>query len=157
MEAIHDLVIEGIASSNREITSYISELVRNILENRIKDLLNFVPTTSCYVSEILLNKLYDVNRVIERVGIPTRLLITAVREAVSTVRKVCRGRCSLRKLDVDTFSDVEVKGWEGVMLRLIVEGTYDELLKVWDEVSIKVSKALGNYSRYIYVVIEPHE
>jgi len=156
MDILHDWETTSIVEF-KEIAHNFTESVQTILRNKIKYVLDNVFTAPQNVLKILFNRIYMVNKVIEEKDIPVELLGEAIRNAVEVINRVCNEECSYTGLVIDLFKDIEVKDWEGITFRFKLKGNYETLLKVWDELSITVSKILGRYSRYVYVVVEPHE
>ena len=45
---------------------------------------------------------------------------------------------------------------DGVTIKFVIPGEYDELLKLWDKLSQRVSEILMSYGKYVFVEVEPY-
>jgi len=85
--------------------------------------------------------------------IPYELLLKALGECLKIIH--ARG-LRLKSFSVMTTKDYEL-GWKTVKIKFILRGEHDDLLRLWDELSRKVSQVLSEYSKYVYVEVEPDE
>jgi len=85
--------------------------------------------------------------------IPYELVLKALEECLKIIR--ARG-LGLKGFSVMTTKDYELD-WETVDIKFILRGEHEDLLRVWDELSKKVSQVLSDYSKYVCVEVEPDE
>jgi len=94
-----------------------------------------------------------VAKIIKKFKIPEKLFIEALRESLILIRT---RDFKLIDYHVLAFKDYE-SDWEGIVIKFVLKGRYEDLLKIWDELSQKVSQILSEYNKYIYVEVEPDE
>jgi len=153
--APHDWVVH---EGKNVITQQLTKSVQNLIKEGIRSTFNAI---SLHIRNILplLGEYESLSKVIEELGIPEELLATAVEESLKTLHRVYFNVCQYREalLRIETFRDIEVENWKGIVIKFTLKGDYELLLKVWDELSRTVSKVLGEYNKYVYVAVEPYE
>jgi len=77
------------------------------------------------------------------------LLLKALEECFKVIR--ARG-LKLKGFSVMTTRDYELD-WEAIKIKFVLEGEHEDLLKIWDELSKKVSQIFT--VKHVYVEVEP--
>ena len=77
------------------------------------------------------------------------LLLKALEECFKVIR--ARG-LKLKGFSVMTTRDYELD-WEAIKIKFVLEGEHKDLLKIWDELSKKVSQIFT--VKHVYVEVEP--
>lgn len=85
--------------------------------------------------------------------IPYELLLKALEECFKVIR--ARG-LRLKGFSVMTTRDYELD-WKAIKIKFILKGEHEDLLRVWDELSKKVSQIFTVLEKYVYVEVEPGE
>jgi len=85
--------------------------------------------------------------------IPYELLLKALEECLKVIHE---RNLELKGFCVITDRDYELD-WKTIKIKFIIKGEHEDLLRVWDELSRKVSQVLTAFKKYVYVEVEPNE
>ncbi len=148
--------IEQLSTLYKIVANQITNSIQSMLKNRIEKTLYDVPQ-QLLASIPLLQKMFEVHKVINELKLPEDLLYNAVDEALKLIQNVCTMGCEYKYFTIEAYEDVELEEWKGIVLKFVLKGDYKILLRVWSEISKKVSRILASHSKYVYVVVEPYE